>query len=226
MMIANMQKEAAMAGLPIVQPQNFYETAKEVTKAADFSQPERFWTEPSKAPPQQPPQPDVTVVAAEQIKSQTQVQTRGAEIEKDKQVAMVQEETKRAIAELQSQTQLQIEQMRREHEAAIESFRARHAVDLKGMDAEQTAFLDTHRNELKQKPATDMAKETERMAGQLQQSIDALQGALGILLNSKRQIRRGKDGKAEGVDVISPDGNLIASKSIQRASDGRIIGEA
>jgi hypothetical protein len=74
MMIAQLQEKAMAGGLPIVNAQNLYQTALEITKAADFSAPQRFWTDPSQMPPRQPPQPDVTVTAAEQIRAQSLLQ--------------------------------------------------------------------------------------------------------------------------------------------------------
>jgi len=61
MMIANMQKEMLVGGLPTVTPQNVYETAIEVTKASDFTAPQRFFTDPTTVPPPQPPQPSPDV---------------------------------------------------------------------------------------------------------------------------------------------------------------------
>ena len=60
-MLGQHQLQAMQLGLPIVQPQNMYETMLELTKASDFSTPERFWTDPQKVPPQEPP-PDPNLV--------------------------------------------------------------------------------------------------------------------------------------------------------------------
>ena len=187
MTIAAMQEKAAMGGLPIVKPENLYETAIEITKASDFSAPDRFWTDPKNAPPPSPPQPDPTVMAAEQIKSQTTLQVKSAEVDKDKQVAMVQEENKRAIAELQSSTQIQIEQMRREHEAALESYRMKHQTDLKGMDVESSAYLEAHKHQLAAKPSNDLATEAKGMASQLQDAIESMREALGVILTAQKR---------------------------------------
>jgi hypothetical protein len=95
MMIAQLQEKAMAGGLPIVNAQNLYQTALEITKAADFSAPQRFWTDPSQMPPRQPPQPDVTVMAAEQIRSQTLLQK-----------AQLDNQTKLQIAAADQQTEL------------------------------------------------------------------------------------------------------------------------
>ena len=95
MMIAQLQEKAMAGGLPIVNAQNLYQTALEITKAADFSAPQRFWTDPSQMPPRQPPQPDVTVMAAEQMRSQTLLQK-----------AQLDNQTKLQIAAADQQTEL------------------------------------------------------------------------------------------------------------------------
>jgi hypothetical protein len=81
MSIAQLQEKAAMAGSNIVTPQNLYETAIEMTKASDFAAPQRFWTNPQGAPPKPPPQPDVTVMAAENIKAQIALQSKQLDVE-------------------------------------------------------------------------------------------------------------------------------------------------
>ncbi|MGH7745699.1 MAG: portal protein, partial [Candidatus Dormibacteria bacterium] len=50
-LMANKQMEALQAKVPVVTPENYYETLVELTKAADFAAPDRFWTDPKKIPP-------------------------------------------------------------------------------------------------------------------------------------------------------------------------------
>lgn len=56
MAIAAKQIEAMEAKIPVCTPENYYNTLVELTKAADFASPDRFWTDP-KLIPQPPPQP-------------------------------------------------------------------------------------------------------------------------------------------------------------------------
>jgi hypothetical protein len=232
MMIASMQEKAAVGGLPIVQPKNFYETAIELTKASDFSLPDRFWTDPAQAPKQSPPQPDVTVMAAEQLKAQTAIQTKQADIEKEKVITAAEQQIKKYIADLQSQTQLELERMRSEHNAEIERFRVHSGNESKNLDTQHQFMLETHRSRLNATPALAASEQaqkvvdsaSQKMTDDLHEALESVKGALEILVNSRKQIRRGKDGRAEGVDVLAPDGTLIASHSVQRGNDGRVIG--
>lgn len=226
LLLASKQGEAMAGGVPIVNPRNLYETAIELTKAADFATPERFWTDPSTVPPPPPPQPDPTVMAAEQLKSQTTLQVKDAELRTERETTVADLQTKKEIAELQAQTQLTIEQMQREHEAALEVHRTRAQVGMKQMDGEQAATLEQRKVEAKNKPAIDMAGQAQQMASQLQEAVESMRDALSIILTAKRQIRRGKDGKAEGVDTITQDGTVLASQKVERGPDGRIVGAA
>ena len=44
------------------------------------------------------------------------------------------------------------------------------------------------------------------------------------LVNTRKQLRRGKDGRAEAVDILTADGQLIASQKVERGPDGRVVG--
>ena len=107
MMIAQLQEKAMAGGVPIVNPQNLYQTALEVTKAADFSAPQRFWTDPATVPPPQPPQPDVTVITAEQIRAQTLLQKAQLDNQTKLQIAAADQQTE--VAKLQMQPAIERE---------------------------------------------------------------------------------------------------------------------
>jgi hypothetical protein len=224
MLIANAQKEAAMGGLPIVQPQNIYETMMELTKASDFSAPHRFWTDPKDAPPPQPPQPDVTVMAAEQLKSQTAVTTKQLDVEQKERDSQRDFAIKKFEIETQAQSALEAEQLRIQSAHSLEDRKAQNTAGIKQIEGSQAAQLKEREIQLKQQPAVEMAGQVQQLSEKLEGAISSLQDALATVLTAKRQIRRGKDGKAEGVDIVGPDGGVIASQSVQRGPDGRIAG--
>lgn len=226
MLIAQMQEKALAGGLPIANARNAYETAIELTKASDFATPERFWQDPALAPPPQPPQPDPTIMAAEQLKAQTSIQTKGAELETEKQTTAAKLDLEKYKADLDAQTRLTIEQLKTQHAADMEQFRAHHSVGMKQFEGQQSAQLEEHKIKLKNQPAVEMAGQVQQLAGQLEGAVESMRDALSIVLTAKRQIRRGKDGKAEGVDIVGPDGAVLAQQSVQRGPDGRIAGSA
>ena len=223
-MIAGFQKEAAARGVPIVQPQNLYETAIELTKAADFSSPERFWTDPATVPPPPPPQPDPTVMAAEGVRAQSSLQTKQLEVSQRERDSERDFAIKKYEIDTKAQTDLQKQREQAEHAAQLEGVRGTVQAALKQRDGEQAAASRERELALKQQPALEVAGQVQQLAQRLEDAIGSLQGALQVVLTAKRTIRRGKDGKAEGVDIVGPDGAVIAQQSIVKGADGRIVG--
>jgi len=225
-MIGNMQKEAMMGGLSIVNERNVYETMNELIKASDLQAPQRFLTDPEKAPPKPPPQPDVTVMAMEQIKSQTTLQVKDAELRTEKEVTAATLQAEREKAELEAQTKLTIEQMKASHASELKDKDTHGAMALEGMRSEHGVKLHKmeHGDPEIDKKVAEVGEGVQGLQQQLQETLQQMQQALSTLLNAKRTIRRGKDGKAEGVDTHAPDGSLISSKKVLRGADGRVIG--
>jgi hypothetical protein len=226
MMLANLQKEALMGGLPIVNARNVYETAIELTKASDFAAPERFWQDPTNAPPPAPPKPDVTVMAAEAENTKRTIAAKQLDVEQKERDSQRDFELGKLKIVADAQTALQSEQMRVQSAESLEDRRAANQAGLKQIEGQQTAQLKEREHQLKQQPAVEMAGQVQQLAGKLEEAVESLKGALSIILTAKRTIRRGKNGQAEGVDVVGPDGSVIASQSVQRGPDGRIAGSA
>jgi hypothetical protein len=80
MAIGQAQLNALINGIPVVTPQNYYETQIELAKATDFTAPERFWTDPQKMPPKPPPPPPPEIVK-EQMSNQSAEKIKAAELE-------------------------------------------------------------------------------------------------------------------------------------------------
>jgi hypothetical protein len=207
MLIAQMQEKAAAGGLPIVQPQNLYETAVELTKASDFSAPERFWTNPKDAPPPQPPQPDVTVMAAEQIKSQTTLQTKQLDVEQKERDSQRDFAIKKFEIETNAQSALQAEQLRMQSAHSLEDRKANNQAHLERAKGEQSAGIEQLRAQLNPKTIEAQTKADfvqQFMQSQQQQTqaiAEMFQKVLAAVeqMNRPKKIVRGKDGRAEGV---------------------------
>jgi hypothetical protein len=204
MMIANLQKEAAMGGLPIVQPQNLYETAIELTKASDFATPERFWTEPSKAPPQPPPQPDVTVMEAEKIRAQTAMQTETIKAQTDKYTADTQAAVDKYEADLDAQVKVSIANANAQHTQALEHVKASNAAGLKHLETQGAMSMEERKAQLNPKTQEAKTKDTfvqqvvQMIAESQQRQTEQIMAAIAALSGPKKVVR-GKDGRVEGV---------------------------
>jgi hypothetical protein len=203
MLIANMQKEAAMAGLPIALPKNMYETAMEITKASDFSAPQRFWTNPAEVPPPPPPQPDVTVMAMEQIKSQTALQTTQMDVEQKERDSVRDYQIKQMEIQTDAELKLGLAHLQSEHQASLERNKTQSGFQLEAMRAElnpKTKEVAVKDGEAKQNASfvqqfmQSQAQQTQQIAQMMQQFIETLQK-----MNGPKKVIRGKDGRVDSV---------------------------
>jgi len=210
-MIGMQQMQALQLGLPVVQPRNIYETNIELAKAADMSTPEKFFTDPATVPPPGPPQPDPTVMAAEQMKTQSAERVKAAELQSEERLKQAELAHDKYKADLASQTAVTVEQMKQHHAGQIEQFRAQHQVGMKQFEGNQTLQLEQHRANLNPKniEATAKAKESNGMLEMIQglahahqQHGQMLQQMLHAITAPKR-IVRGKDGRATHVETVS-----------------------
>lgn len=214
MMIADMQSKALAEGLQIVEPQNLYETAIELTKAADFSSPERFWTNPQGVEPQSPP-PD-PLIESEKIKSQTALQvkqidadvtirTNAEKLMLEKYKVDTQTETQLAIArdsqqhdmsKLDRDAQIKVALADRQHEAGKDM-----AVHTLMLDPEKRAKLESGVNmpnaisEAEQKILDAEQQQTQAILGAIQQ--------LAKMITAPRELVRDEAGRPVGSRVVA-----------------------
>jgi hypothetical protein len=224
MMIAQVQEKAAAGGLTIVQPRNLYETAMELAKASDLTTPERFFTDPEQAPERPPPQPDPTIMAVEQLKSQTAVQTKDMDVQQKERDSQRDFDIKRFEIETNARSALDAERMRIDSAHSLEDRKYGNQANLKQIEGQQVSQLKEREHQLKQQPALEVAGQVQAMAEELKSALTDMRESLQIVLTAKRQIRRGANGKAEGVDIVGPDGAVIASQSVVRGADGSVVG--
>ena len=123
-----MQMQLMPAGM--VKPENLYNTASRLTQAMGFRSPEEFWTDPSKQPPQPPP-PN-PVVQAEQIKAQTTLQVKQAEM----QAQAADDQRQFAIEQQRLQAEMQSEQAKVQMQAELERYKAELDAQLEREKAE------------------------------------------------------------------------------------------
>jgi hypothetical protein len=225
-MLLAQQLQALQLGLPIVKPENIYATSLELTKASDMSSPERFWTDPANVPPPPPPQPDPTLVAIEQLKAQSAERIKAADIQSQEKIKAAEIDMDKYKVDTDANVKLTLASHQAQHAERMETHKGNVQAGLKQIEGRQTAQLKEREMQLKNAPSLEMAGQVQQLAGKLEDAITSLQGALQTILTAKRTIRRGKDGRAEGVDIVGPDGALIAQQAIQRGPDGRIAGSA
>ncbi len=171
MLILQAQREAIQIG--VATPQNVYAALVELTKAADFSAPERFWTDPTQAQPRPPPQPDVTVMAAEQLRAQSLLKKAEMDNQTKLQIAAADEQTERLKvgAQVQADERKAVSHMhssRMEHGQAIEM----RQIDAGMAQGQHNSEMEAFKREILQANQ----KQTEQLMQVIQQAIQELRG--------------------------------------------------
>lgn len=218
MMIAQMQEKMMVGGLQTVTPQNVYETAIELTKASDFSAPQRFFTDPStvKPPPKQPSEAEI-YAGVEQAKLQSAEKIKLADLqsaERTKQAELLHADQ---IAQLEAEVKILIEQMRGGQSAEVERIRQNGTAQIESQRQDGSLLVEHLRSSIKAEPEAKKVNELTSIAGLIAELREA-QKALGDTLNSPREVIRGKDGRVAGVKVGGVE------RKVKRDADGRVSG--
>lgn len=209
LLIAAKQVEALQLGIPIVTPENYYETQVEIAKASDFTTPNRFWTDPQKMPPKPPPPPDPLIVQA-QIKATADVQKHQLDIQQQqgelqqKELASQRDTAlQKYIADQRAQVELMVNQATAQHQKWLEETQGAHAAGLEAIKAalnpattEAKTNSDTSKQH--QQLIDHMMQAHQEHADRMEKMMSGLHDSLKTLAGPKKAIR-GKDGKIESV---------------------------
>ena len=197
--IAQLQEKALAGGLPIVDAQDAYNTAIELTKASDFPAPEKFWTDPSTVPPPEPP-PDYTMLALEVENKKADNQARDTEV--DAEVAIAKEQSNTDIekykadlaaamdkyrADLQAETQIAIKQIDAGQKESFERLKANLKVaPINGEDGQAIQVSDAF---------SAVTKTLEATMSKLDETIKAV--------SAEKELVRDDRGRPTGVRLKS-----------------------
>lgn len=141
-----LQKEGLMIG--VATPENIYQSGAELIKAMGFKSPDKFLTDPAKAPPQQPaPDP-------EQIKAQTATQLKQMELQADAQKFQAQTQLEMQKIQMESeakraeqQAALQVQAANDQRDAEREQMRAQLDAAVKQQESQAKQAMETARLE-------------------------------------------------------------------------------
>ncbi len=227
MAIADKQKEALTLGIPVCNAENYYNTLAELTKAADFASPERFWTDP-KTMPQQPPKPDPKIVVAEM---------QNASHEKQKAADLMQQE-------VESQRKAAMEKYAIDSNVGVNMIKEQHAQEhalaMQNLKTTHTAVLETLKGEVAKAVggAGSLTAASNAAHGAIMEHTgkmtDAMQqiATVGPAINKAVQIATGKrvirkhpkTGQVQGIDIVDEAGKVVHSKNAVHDANGRVIG--
>jgi ketosteroid isomerase-like protein len=199
-LILQQQKESMAMGLRVASEQNIYESQVELTKASDFSAPQRFWTDPATLPPPTPPDPTKDpVFVMEQMKKSFDQQMAAMKIESEERIKTAELLAKDQLAKLDAEVKILIEQMK----------------------GGQSESLEVLRGAIKNEPAIKSNQSLDQIANMVNEvssKNDAVSQQLMEALNAPREVLRGPDGKVAGVRINGKD------RMVRRDKDGRVLG--
>jgi hypothetical protein len=202
-MLAAAQLQAIQLGLPIVQPQNMYETMKELTKASDFSTPERFWTDPSQVEPQPPP-PDPNIVRAEmdnqtkQAEMQAEQQQAAGDLQMRDKELMVKAEVDKYRVDKDSETRIVLARIQAQNAHEMED----HKSQLDTGKKEKLKIENLDKLDQVMESVEDIAETSAQQAmtlGQVLQDVSATLANVAKSLGAAKQVVRDKAGRVVGV---------------------------
>ncbi len=212
--LLGLQQQGLQIG--ITTPENVYQASCELIKAMGFKSPDKFVSDPAKAPPQ-PPKP-----SPEEIGAQMAIQLKQMDLQADAQKFQAQTQLKQTEIQLQSEAKLREQQASLEVQAANdqrdaerEQLRAQMDAELKAQEAQMKAAMDAQRLEFDRFKA-QLDAETKVLVAQISaqsslpaepmaQPNDALAAAMAGFtqalseMRAPRTIVRGPDGRAEGI---------------------------
>jgi hypothetical protein len=200
--LAQLQEKALTAQLPIVTPQDAYNTMIELTKASDITAPDKFWTDPSTIPPPEP-EPDYTMMALEIENKKADNQASDSQIDAEVKLREVEldAEIDKYRADLQAEVQLIVAQLNAGAKIDLESAKAR----LRDAPILENNEALAGNNAL--------VKAQEDAVRTLTEAVKELQATAG----AEREVVRDKAGKVVGVKI---NGQL---KKVKR-ENGKIVG--
>lgn len=214
-MIRMSQLEALQLGLPNVTPSNIYATDIEIAKAADFSAPQRFWTDPSTVQPP-PPQPDPGLIKT-QMTTQSAEKIKAAELESQERIKQAELLQKDQAEQLRAELALLLERMKLGGGVDIERVRQSGAAQLEREKQSGLMQMEHVKGSIKNEPEN---KKNEKLDGiaQLIAELRQAQKQIGDSLNAPREIIRGADGRVAGVKVGGVE------RKVKRDADGKVAG--
>jgi hypothetical protein len=215
--IWQMQLQAAQSGSRIVQEANLYESALAYAKAADFTMPEKFWTDPRSLPPPQPPPPTTDQIYAmvEKEKIASGERQKAADLASGERIKKAEIEQQDRETLFKGEIQLALEKMKLGGQAEIEVVKGKVRDE-----GERTKLaLQTGKDEKAVTGEMVLKKyedEIRKKDSEKNQLLSKFDGAVKNLSAPKEIVR--ENGKIVGVK----QGDVV--RKVIRDKDGKVTG--
>lgn len=237
---AIIQQQEKVHAIGAANAENIYNASAELAKLAGFKSPDKFFSDPAKAPPQ-PPKPDPEMVKGqvqmqiEQAKGQTQAQIEQmkaqATIEVERVKAQLKQQSdiiEQQAQQAQAEAQAKVEAMLKEREAMLEDARERDRMQLEA--AAEAQKLDVERWKAQLDSNTKIAvAEIQASASKETAAVGAQAQVAGADISAKAKPAQADTGKLESIirTVESLAEQFAASKTVGiervRSADGKLI---
>lgn len=139
-MLGAVQAQGLQIG--IATPDNIFHAATELSKQLGFKNADKFFTDPSKSPPQDKPDP-------EQQKAQAQMQVEQAKIQSSMQIKQMELQHNAQLDEAKRNHELQLETAKMQMQAQVDANRQQVEADQKTLQSQQQAELDALKDQQK-----------------------------------------------------------------------------
>lgn len=209
LVILNAQKEAIAGGLRVANEANVYEALVELTKASDFTAPQRFWTDPRTLPPPEPPADPIQVGAQiEAEKIQSNERTKAAEIDSNERVKAAEFAHKERLAEFDGRLKIALEEIKKGNSVDLEK--------LKGDIKNEPQRLETQKIVAESQAA--QKEMIERLKAELREAIESIAQSLVERIEAPREIIRDNRGRPTGIRMNGIE------RTLRRDAQGRVQG--
>ena len=206
MLILQAQREAIQIG--VATPKNIHEALIELTKAADFAAPERFWTDPGDTPPQPPQNP---LAEAEKVKGEAQMQIKQTELQAEQQKVMAEQgfEQQKLAAELQ------LKKYEVDKRAEVDLTIAREKM---AFEIDKTYLADDQQTR-RDAMARDEEDRSEGEGGDVAEALETVAEALQVHTEQVSQMLTGVvSAMAQAMD------GMTGPREVIRDQGGRVVG--
>jgi hypothetical protein len=228
MLIAQKQIETMEMKIPVCTPENLYNTLVEITKAADFSSPGEFWTDP-KMIPQPPPQPP-EAIQKELISSEAQKAMKAADILQRDSESQLKAQTDKYAIDSNVGVQLLRAAQEHDHAMALQTLKSHHDVAVNAVSAQFAAATDGVKSvgtnlEATHQAINQHAQDIGALGNQMNDVFATVNKAVKIATGKRVVRKHPKTGAIEGVDIVDHEsGKVLASHKAVKDHMGRVIG--
>ena len=227
MALINQQEKVMPLG--IANGQNIFSSSEEMAKLLGFKNGDKFFTDPSKAPPQQPkPDPETVKIQGqmqiEQMKQQSQGQYKQAELQANAQIQQNQLQLDAQLDQAKREHEMQLSQVQMQYQSQVDNNRQQAEANQKTQEIQQQAELQQMKasydieHKSKEMEFNQWKAQLDNDTKILIAQISANKGAVETSPETDSALQQALSGFTEAIM------HLNKPKTVVRGPDGKVIG--